>query len=335
MMRKIGRRLLWAVFVIWATVSLAFIVNNVLPSDPARMVAGPQARPKEVEKIRLQLGLNKPLYEQYGIFLRRLVHFGPTHPTAQDPVHGSCANLGPLHFDLGTSYQQRRPVITILAERLPRTVLLALVAVLLQVLFGVSTGTLAAAKKRTFLDHGTVTLTLIGISMPTFVLGLLLQFVFAHRLRWLPLDGYGQSAGEHMVSVILPALTLGIFGAAYYTRLVRDELLGIEGQDHVRTARAKGLSNLRVWTHHLLRNALAPLVTVVGLDLGALVGGAIVTETLFRWPGIGALSVAALLDRDGPVILGTVLLASTSVVLSNLLVDASYALLDPRVRRRR
>lgn len=335
MMRQVGRRLLWAVFVIWATVTLAFVVNNVLPSDPARMVAGPQARPKEVEKVRVQLGLDRPLYVQYGIFLRRLVHVGPMTANAKDPVHASCANLGPLHFDLGMSYQQRRPVLTILAERLPRTVFLALVAVFLQVLIGVSTGTLAAAKKRTYLDHGAVTLTLIGISAPTFVLGLLLQYVFAHRLRWLPLDGYGQTASEHAASVILPALTLGIFGAAYYTRLVRDELLSIEGQDHVRTARAKGLSEWRVWTHHLLRNALAPLVTVVGLDIGALVGGAIVTETLFRWPGIGALSVSALLDRDGPVILGTVLLASTSVVLSNLLVDASYALLDPRVRHRR
>jgi peptide/nickel transport system permease protein len=324
--------LAWALFVVWATTTVTFFINNVLPSDPARMVAGAQARPKDVERIRQQLGLDRPVLEQYGRFMRRLVHFGPSHVTPKDPVHGTCANVWRLHFDLGKSYQQRRAVTTILGERLPRTVFLALAAVLIQTLLGVITGLIAAVKRNTAVDHLTVGGSLIGISAPTFIIGLALQFVLAHRLRLLPLDGFGDTPLQHLVCLVLPALTLGIYGAAYYTRVVRDELITSIKQDHVRTARAKGLPMWRVWLKHALRNALVPLVTLIGLDLGALVGGAIVTETLFRWPGLGALSVSALLDRDGPVIMGTVIVSSAAIVLANLVVDLSYAVLDPRVR---
>jgi peptide/nickel transport system permease protein len=332
MIRHLARRLSWAVLVVWAVVTVAFFVNNLLPSDPARMVAGPQARPADVARIKEQLGLDRPAIVQYGIFLRRLVHTGPSVIDPKDKVHGSCAALGPIHIDLGKSYQQRRPVLTILGERLPRTLQLAIAAVFLQVLLGVGAGVLAGAKRGSAWDYGAVGASLVGISAPTFILGIALQYVFAHTLRILPLDGYGKSSSEHLVSVILPALTLGIFGAAYYTRLVRDEMIGLLKQDHVRTARAKGLGEARVVLAHGLRNALMTLVTMVGLDLGALVGGAIVTETLFRWPGIGALSVTALLDRDGPLILGIVLLTSTAVVVSNVVVDVLYVALDPRVR---
>ncbi len=334
-MSHLLRRLAWSVFVVWAVVTLAFFINNVLPTDPARMAAGPQARPADVARIRTQLGLDQPVTRQYALFLRRLVHTGPhlTEDTKPPAEHASCYGVGPLHLDLGRSYQQRRPVVTILAERLPRTVFLAFAAILVQTLLGVGTGIIAAVKRGSAWDHGVVGATLLGISAPTFILGIFLQFVFAHRLRLLPLDGYGQTLGEHLASVILPAFTLGIFGAAYYTRLVRDEMIGLLQQDHVRTARAKGVPPWRVVTHHALRNALVPLLTVMALDLGALVGGAIVTEALFRWPGLGALSVGALLDRDGPVILGTVLITSVAVVLSNLLVDIAYVALDPRIRR--
>lgn len=335
MIGRVLRRLGWSLFVIWATVSIAFLVNNAVPGDPARMVAGPQARPAEVREIGRQLGLDRPLHVQYARFLRRLLHVGPSSVPKGDKEHASCGTLGPIHLDLGQSYVKRRPVVAILAERLPRTLFLAIFAVILQAGIGVLTGTFAAAKKKTVFDQGTVAMTLIGVSAPTFVIGLLLQYVFGHSLRWLPLDGFGDSAFEHFECAILPATTLGVFGAAYYTRLVRDELLGLLGQDHVRTARAKGLGPFAVWTRHLLRNALAPLFTVIGLDLGALVGGAIVTETLFRWPGLGALTITALMDRDGPLIMGTVLVAATSVVLSNLVVDATYAVLDPRTRRAR
>lgn len=333
MIRLLARRLAWAVFVIWAVTSIAFVVNNVLPSDPARMIAGPQARPGDVARIRKQLGLEQPLGQQYGSFLRRLVHTGPTTVAPDDKEHANCATFGPIHLDLGRSYQQRRPVVVVLGERLPRTLWLAAAAMLAQVLLGVATGVFAAVRRNTVWDHLAVGGSLLGISAPTFLLGLGLQFLFAHELRWLPLDGYGLTFADHAVCVVLPALTLGIFGAAFYTRLVRDEMIGLMKRDYVRTARAKGLPEWKVITRHALRNALMPLVTVIGLDLGALVGGAIVTETLFRWPGIGALSVTALLDRDGPVIMGTVLLTSTAIVLSNVAVDLMYAALDPRVRK--
>jgi peptide/nickel transport system permease protein len=332
MIRHLARRLAWAVLVVWAVVTLTFFINNVLPSDPARMVAGPQARPQDVARIRHELGLDRPAHVQYAIFMRRVLHPGPSAFGPDDPQHGSCANLGPVHFDLGRSYQLRKPVVGVIAERLPRTAMLAFAAVALQVAIGVASGVLAALRRNRLLDHLTVGASLLGISAPTFILGILLQFVLAYKLRLLPLDGYGKTDREHLVSLVLPALTLGVFGAAYYTRLVRDEMIGLMKQDYARTARAKGLSTLAVVVRHALRNALVPLVTVIGMELGALMGGAIVTETLFRWPGIGSLSVTALLDRDGPIVIGTVLVTSTAVVMSSVVVDFLYALLDPRVR---
>jgi len=331
LLARAGRRLAWAFFVVWATVTLAFMVSHALPSDPARMVAGPQARPQDIARIRKELGLDQSLYVQYARFMGRLVHVAPAG--AEPKEHATCAPLvGRLHLDLGKSAQQRRPVVTILAERLPRTILLALAAAFVQVLLGVTAGVLAAARKKTLVDHLAVSGSLLGTSAPTFVIGLSFQWLFAHRLGVLPLDGWGDTTFDHVRSVILPALTLGVFGAAYYTRLVRDEMIGQLGQDYVRTARAKGLSRSAVVVRHALRNALMPVVTIIGVDVGTLVGGAIVTETIFRWPGIGSLAVTAMLDRDGPVIMGCVLVTSVAVVLSTIAVDAVYTLLDPRIR---
>jgi len=332
MVRRISTRALWALLTIWAVVTLAFFINQTLPADPARAIAGPQARPADVARIRVQLGLDRPVFTQYRIFMGRLVHVGPREPKPRE--HASCETFGPFHVDLGTSYQMRRPVARVIGERFPRTFFLAICAVLVEVILGVALGVVAAVKRNTAWDYGTVTLTLVGISAPTFLTGILLQYLFGYRLRWLPLDGYGLTFAEHAVSIVLPALTLGIAGAAYYTRLVRDDMIDIMKQDFVRTAQAKGVSPLGVVVRHALRNALLPLVTVVGLDLGTLVGGAIVTEKLFRWPGLGQLSVDSVFARDAPIILGTVIVASTAIVLSNLLVDVSYALLDPRVRAR-
>jgi peptide/nickel transport system permease protein len=338
---RLVRRLGWALFVVWATVSLAFLVNHALPSDPARMVAGPQARPQDVARIKRELGLDRSLGVQYTHFLARLLHRGPALPkgapgSAAPREHASCAELGlGVHVDLGKSFQQRRPVVTILAERLPRTLWLALAAALVQLVFGVTAGVVAAAKRKTWLDLGAVSLSLIGTSAPTFVVGLLLQWLLSFRLGLLPLDGWGSTTKEHLASIVLPSLTLGIFGAAYYTRMVRDEMIGLLGHDHVRTARAKGLSESAVVVRHALRNALVPIVTILGVDVGTLVGGAIVTESIFRWPGIGSLSVTAMLDRDGPVIMGCVILTSLAVVTSTIAVDFAYALLDPRLRTTR
>ena len=336
MIARLGRRLVWAVFVVWATVTLAFVVSHTLPSDAVRMVAGPQARPQDIARIRSELGLDQSLWVQYARFMGRLVHVAPAGAPEGEKAHATCARLvGRLHLDLGKSAQQRRPVVTILSERMPRTVVLALAAAFVQVLLGVSAGVLAASRKKTAIDHLAVGVSLLGISAPTFIIGLFLQWFFAYRLRLLPLDGWGETFMGHVASVILPALTLGVFGAAYYTRMVRDEMIGQLGQDYIRTARAKGLSRRAVVVRHALRNALMPIVTILGIDVGTLIGGAIVTESIFRWPGIGSLSVTAMLDRDGPVIMGCVLVTAVAVVLSTMAVDFVYAALDPRVRAER
>jgi peptide/nickel transport system permease protein len=332
----IGRavaRLAWAIAVVWAVVTIAFALEEVLPADPARMVAGAQARAPDVVRVREQLGLDQPLGARYRLFLTRLVHTGPPVSKPPPPHHETCASFGPLHVDLGRSFVQRRPVVAILSERLPRSAALAGAAVLIQTLIGALLGTLAAAKRRSWWAAAVVAATVLGASAPTFLVGLGLQYLFAQRLGVLPLDGFGKTLGAQIVALVLPATTLGLFGAAYATRLVRDEVATLLALDHIRTARAKGASPARVLVKHALRNALAPVLTLAGLDFGALIGGAVVVETLFRWPGIGSVGVAAMIDRDGPLVIGTVLVTSLAVVLANLLVDLTYPWLDPRSRR--
>jgi peptide/nickel transport system permease protein len=350
-MRRVVRRLGWSVIVVWAVVSLTFVVGNVLPGDPARMVAGAQARPADVARIRDQLGLNHPPLVQYALFWRRILHAGPRLGSTPPPTggsapvlsapappgHESCAEIVPLggasiHVDLGKSYQQRQPVVTLIATRLPRTFALAAAGLILQLLFGVATGVLAAARRGRWLDRAILGGSLLGVSAPTFLIALALQYVFAHELRWLPLDGFGKTFAEHARSIVLPALTLGVYGAAYYTRLVRDEMGGLLAQDWIRTARAKGASPIRVLVRHGLRNAVLPIATAAGLDFGALMGGAIVTETVFRWPGIGDLAVKATLSHDGPIVLACTIVSSVAVVGANIVVDALHARLDPRLR---
>lgn len=331
MIKAAARKLLYVVFVVWATVTLSFVASNVLPSDPARMVAGPQARPEDVLRLKKELGLDRSATVRYGLFLSRLVHVSRLPDT--DAAHKTCATFSVVHFDLGKSYQQRRPVLTILGERLPRTLALAVVAVFLQVLFGVSAGAFAAKKRGTSADTAAVTVSLLGVSAPTFILGLFLQWLLAYRLNLLPLDGFGKTLPDHAYCIVLPALTLGLFGAAYYTRVVRDEMRAELLRDYIRTARAKGASELGV-VRHALANVALPLVTLIALDLGGLVGGAIVTESLFRWPGLGSLSVTAILDRDGPLVQGCVIVTSLAIVLSNMVADGLYGVLDPRTRRR-
>jgi len=331
------RRIGWSVLAVWAVVSMAFVVNNLLPGDATRMVAGPQARPADVARIREQLGLDRPPLVQYALFWKRLVHVGPREVDARDRAHANCAVVVPLgasglHVDLGKSFQTRRPVVQMVSDGLPRTLALTLAGILVQLLIGVTTGVLAAAWRGSWLDRLLVGTSLLGISAPTFVIALMLQYVLAYELRWLPYDGFGKTLGEHARCLVLPALTLGIYGAAYYTRLVRDEMTVLLVQDWVRTARAKGVAPWSVVTRHALRNALMPVATAVGLDFGMLMGGAIVTETVFRWPGLGQASVQALLNRDGPVILACVIVTSVAIVLSNLAVDLAYPRLDPRVR---
>ncbi|APR77482.1 Dipeptide transport system permease protein DppB [Minicystis rosea] len=329
------RRLGWALAVIFGVATLSFVVAQLLPGDPARMMLGPQAAPADVAHVRQLYGFDRPLPVQYARYWKRLVHTGPrVVDPKRDAEHRSCASLAlGVHVDLGFSFFYRKPVIDLLAARIPRSAELALAAVLAQLLIGVGLGLLAAAKRGTAWDDAAIGAALVGISAPTFLVGLVLQYVLAYRIGVLPYDGAGSTPTEHLRSIILPALTLGIFGSAFYARLLREELGTILGQDFVRTARAKGAAPLRILLVHGLRNALVPVATIAALELGALIGGAVVTERLFRWPGVGQMAVEALLNRDAPVIFGTVLFAATAVVAATLLLDLVYAILDPRLRR--
>jgi peptide/nickel transport system permease protein len=321
--------LLRALFTLWAACTLTFFVFNVLPADPARLVAGPQARPEDVARIRRELQTDRPVIVRYAAFMGRIVHVGPT---STSDTHATCSNWGPAHLDLGRSYTQRRAVLKVLGERLPRTLLLATIALLLQLSLGTLLGIWAAYRPRSIPVRILEQASLLGVSVPTFLIGLGLQYVFAHLLRWLPLDGYGDTPTKQIVSVVLPACTLAIYGFAYYMRVARDELRRQLLADFVRTARAKGASEWRAVVVHALRATLAVLVTLAALDFAALLAGAAVTESLFRYPGLGQLSTSALADRDAPILLGCVLLAAAAVVVATRVAGALSAWFDPRTR---
>lgn len=334
-LERVAQRMMWAVVVVIGVGSIAFVVERTLPGDPVRIIVGAQAHDSDIQRARKVYGLDQPLWTQYRLYWEQLAHLSrkPAGNKA-DPVHASCANpIGELHIDLGVSYTYRKPVTQLIVDKAPRSFELALAALLLQLLFGVGTGLFAATRRGSFADQLAIGASLIGVSAPTFVIGLALQYVLAHKLGWLPHDGYGDTPEEQLRSLVLPAVTLGLFGAALYARLTRDEVGQALTHDFARTARAKGASESRVVFVHALRNALIPLATLMALDLGALVGGAIVTEKLFRWPGMGSLAVTAMVNRDGPVIFGTVLFSALAIVLASVLVDVLTALLDPRVRK--
>lgn len=326
--RSFGSRLLRALLTLWALASLTFVLQSVLPADPARMVAGAQARPQEIAHVREQLGLDRPLWTRYGLFWHRLLH----RPTATE-AHDSCAALGPLHVDLGRSYMLRKPVVTLIADRFPNTLLLSAGAFVLQMLLALLLGTWAATRpERSRSDVALVGTSALFSVLPTFVIGVTLQYVFAYRLRLLPLGGTGGDGFGIGAALVMPTLTLGLAGFAYGMRMVREELRLELGRDHVRTARAKGASAARVLWLHALRGAAVPIATLAFLDLGMLASGAAVTESVFRWPGLGLLSAEAVLDRDGPVVMGTVLVCGVFVVSANLLADLALRWLDPRLR---
>ncbi|MCA9625530.1 MAG: ABC transporter permease, partial [Myxococcales bacterium] len=277
------RRLGAAFLVLVGVVTIAFFIARELPGDPVRMIVGPQASAADVARARAIYGLDEPALAQYLRFWQRLLH-GPD----RGEHHDSCSQIGPWHVDLGYSYRYRKPVTKLLADKAPRSLELALGAVALQVLLGLGLGVAAARRRGRLFDQLLMGTTLVTLSAPIFALGLALQYLLAHRLAWLPLDGYGDTPADHLRSLVLPALTLGIFGAAYYTRIVRQEVGGELDRDYLRQVVAKGAGPLRVTVAHALRNALLPILTLMVLDLGALIGGAIVTEKLFRWPGLGA-----------------------------------------------
>lgn len=298
------RRLLGAIGVIFGVATITFGMIFLMPGDAARMYAGPRAPEETVERIREQWGLNDPLHVQYVRYMGRL-----------------------LQGDLGNSTRDGRPVVQAVLERLPATAQLALAGLGVELLIGIPLGVLAAVKPDSWADGIATGFALVGISMPSFALGLVFLYVFGFLLDIFPLGGYGTPA-----HIVLPAITLGLAGSAFYARILRNNLLDVLGEDYIRTARAKGLSGRKVLTTHSLRNALLPVVTLAGLDLALLLGGEVIVEFVFGWPGVGRQALTAVRNQDTPLIMGTMLFGATAVVVLNLLIDLFYVTLDPRVR---
>lgn len=304
-LRYIGQRLAVAITVLWGVATLVFVILRLLPGDPAAlMLSEAGASAEAIAQLRADLGLDKPLIVQYGQYLLNLAQ-----------------------GDLGTSLFVRRPVTTVIAEQLPSTIGLALAAMLIAAILGVLLGILAAVKVGTWVDSAAMALSVAGVSVPIFWSGLLLIWLFSLRLGWLPATGQGGL--DHL---ILPAVVLGLASSGSIARLVRASLLEVLDQDFVRTARAKGLREGMVLTRHALKNALIPVVTIVGLQFGFLLGGTVVTETVFSRQGIGRLLVNSILWKDLPVVQGVVLLAGLVYTLVNVAVDVAYGFLDPRIR---
>ena len=304
MLTFILQRLLSALLVILGVVSIVFLLIHLIPGDPVEIMLGESATTADREALRVALGLNLPIGLQFQNYL-----------------------IGLTQLDLGTSIHLRRPVSALLLERLPATGLLALVTLIITLTLALPLGIIAAVRRNTWWDTGAMSFSMLGVSIPNFWLGPVLILVFSLWLGWLPVSGR-----SGLASVILPSLTLATGLIAVLSRMVRSSMLEVLGEDYMRTARAKGLPPKRVILHHGLRNALLPVITMLGLQLGALLAGAVITETVFSWPGIGLLTIESIQSRDYPVVQACVLLISVTYVLVNLLTDLAYAWVDPRVR---
>jgi peptide/nickel transport system permease protein len=300
------RRLLQSVLILLGVTFVTYLLLFVLPADPVRQIAGRSATAATVESIRRELGLDQPFWVQYGRYLGGL-----------------------LQGDLGRSYLQRSEVAELIWARLPPTLLLMAGAVLCELLLGLAMGIWAALRRDTATDSGLMILSFVGVSAPQFVVGLLMLYVFAVRLGWFPIGGYGTFA--HLV---LPSLTLGILGAGWYSRMMRSSMVEVLRQDFVRTARAKGLSRARVVLRHALPNAVLPVIAMIGIDIGIFMGGIVVVESVFGWPGLGQLAWQAIQRVDIPIIMGVTLVSAVFIVLGNLLADLVAPMIDPRIKLR-
>jgi ABC-type dipeptide/oligopeptide/nickel transport system permease component len=304
MIRYISIRLLFAIPALWLILTMVFLLAHIVPGDPVAQMLGEGARAEDLTQLRHALGLDLPIPVQYGRYLS-----------------------GVLHGNLGESFRFQQPVLKVVAEHYPATLELAVVALLICALIGIPAGVLAAHKRGERTDHTVAVLTLFGLSVPNFALGPVLILLFSVVLGWLPVSGRGGIS-----HLILPAFTLGAALAAILTRMVRTSVIEELSADYVRTARAKGVSESGVLFRHALRNALIPILTILGLQFGTLLAGTIVTESIFSWPGIGRLAVQAIGARDYPLLQGCILLIAVSYVFVNLLTDLIYAVVDPRVR---
>jgi peptide/nickel transport system permease protein len=300
------RRLAIVIPTVVGAVTLVFFFLHMIPGDPVEVMLGETAQQADKEQLREELGLNLPLHIQYGRFI-----------------------IGVCKGDLGDSFFYRRPVTQVIAERAPATVELALAAFVVAGLIAIPLGIVAALREGTTVDNASVIFSLLGVSMPNFWLGPLLIILFSINLGWFPVSGR-----EGVSSVVLPAITLGTALAAILSRMTRASLLDRLGEDYLTVARAKGLPEWKVILKHALRNALIPVITVMGLQFGALLSGAIITENVFSWPGIGTLLINAIEARDYPLVQGCILFITLSYVLVNLLTDLFYGWVDPRIRLR-
>lgn len=285
-------------------VCIVFFLLHMIPGDPVEVMLGESALPADREALRHDLGLDQPILIQFQTYISDLAK-----------------------LDLGKSLHSKRPITEILAERLPATFILAITALTIAILIALPLGIMSAIKKDTLIDRGAMGFAMLGVSIPNFWMGPILILIFSLWLGWLPVSG-----NDQISSIILPALTLGTALAAILSRMIRSSLLEILNDDYIRTARAKGLSETSVVLKHALSNATLPVVTVLGLQLGALLGGAVITETIFSWPGIGQLTIDAIQQRDYPVVQACVLVISLIYVVVNMITDLAYGWFDPRVR---
>lgn len=303
MISFIVRRLLVSAVVLAGVSVCVFLMLHLIPGDPAEVMLSQQGSSADVQVLRRNLGLDRPLYEQYGLYVKR---------AAQG--------------DLGDSIRLRLPVRSLIAQRVPNTLKLALAGLVLAIAGGIVAGVLAAVFRGRVLDHLAMLAALVGVSLPSFWLGLMLILLFGVKLGWLPIAGADEPS-----SIVLPAVTLAAIPLAVIARLTRSSLLEVLGQDYIRTARAKGVPYWKVIGKHALRNSIIPVITVVGIQFGTLLGGAIIVETVFAWPGIGRLLIDAVTARDFPLVQGIVLFVAAGVVAMNLLADVLYAYVDPRI----
>jgi len=311
LLQYLARRLALMVPVAFLVSVAVFALIHLTPGDPARLILGEEASPQAIAALRHELSLDRPLPEQYAIWISHV-----------------------LRGDLGRSARTHQPVLQAIGERLPATFQLGLTALAWSLLVAVPLGTIAALRRGSAIDVAATGFTVAGVSVPNFFIGLLLILVLSVTLRVFPPGGYApltESIPENLRRLVLPAITLGTAGAAINMRFTRSSMIEVLRQDYIRTARAKGASWLRVVTRHALKNALIPVVTIVGLQVGQIIEGAVVTESVFSWPGVGKLAIDSIFGRDYPIIQGIVLLAAFSFMLANLVVDLAYAWLDPRI----
>lgn len=306
------RRLLASVPVLGVVALFVFLLLRLTPGDPAAIIAGDTATPEQLERIRASLGLNEPLMTQFITWVGKI-----------------------LHGDLGVSLISNVPVLSMIGQRLEPTISIALTTIIFAILVAVPLGVIAAWKHGTWIDRFVMGLSVLGFSVPVFVVGYVLVQIFAIDLRWVPVQGFrsiSRGFGPFFERAVLPTLALSFIYIALIARMTRASMLDVLGEDYVRTARAKGIAERSVLMKHALRNAAVPVITVIGTGFGLLISGVVVTESVFNLPGIGRLTVDAVLARDYPVIQGVILLTSTLYVAINLLIDVAYTLLDPRIR---